>query len=86
MKALYYTAPSDKVFEEVKEKAIELWKEVDTDNEKYGYASSKINRIKDLENIEDNLMCMVNMFDCNNQSLFLLCPGRLCKKAGRLHP
>jgi len=59
----YYEAPSDEIFEEVKKEAIELWKIVDTDNDKYGYATSKINRIKDIGNVKDNTMYMVAMFD-----------------------
>ena len=66
---LYYTAPSDEQFNEVKEKAMELWKEVDSDNDKYGYATEKINRIKDIANVEDNFMFIVAMFDSDNQAL-----------------
>jgi len=64
---LYYTPPSDEVFNEVKEACIQLWKEVDSDNDKYGYATSKIDRIKDIDNISDNLMYMVAMFDSVNK-------------------
>jgi len=64
---LYYVSPSDEVFEEVKEKAMELWKEVDTDNDEFGYATEKINRIKDIKNFEDNVMFIVAMFDAGNQ-------------------
>lgn len=67
MLKLYYTAPKDESFNELKEKAIELWKEVDSDNDKFGYASSKINKIKDIKNISDNFMYMVAMFDIYNQ-------------------
>lgn len=65
---LYYTPPRQELFEAVKSRAMELWKEVDTDNDKYGYATEKINRIKDLENIGDNFMTIVAMFDSNNQA------------------
>lgn len=65
----YYTPPEDKLFDELKEKAIELWREVDSDNDKYGYASEKINKIKDIKNISDNFMYMVAMFDHENQKL-----------------
>lgn len=64
---LYYVPPSDDVFNEVKQAAMKLWKEVDTDGDKYGYATDKINRIKDIANVEDNLMYMVAMFDTGNQ-------------------
>jgi septation ring formation regulator EzrA len=66
---LYYTPPKDEIFNEVKEKAIELWREIDTDNDKYGYATSKIDRIKDIANIKDNFMYMVAMFSDNNHIL-----------------
>ena len=49
--------------------AMELWKEVDSDNDKYGYATEKINRIKDIQNVGDNFMYIVAMFDIDNQRL-----------------
>jgi hypothetical protein len=42
---------------------MELWKEVDTDNDRYGYASEKINSIKNIQNVGDNFMYMIAMFD-----------------------
>lgn len=69
MTQLYYTAPNDYLFNEVKNACIENWKEIDTDNDKFGYATEKINRIKDLENVQDNFMYMVAMFDIGNQKL-----------------
>lgn len=66
-KRLYYTPPSDQAFEEVKREAIKLWREVDSDGDKYGYASEKIGRIKDIANIEDNAMYIVAMFDPSNR-------------------
>lgn len=65
---LYYKAPTQCVFDEMKKKCIELWREVDTDNDKYGYATEKINRIKDIGNTGDNFMYMVAMFDIENQT------------------
>jgi len=62
---LYYTPPSDEIFEEVKEKAIEIWKGYDNT---YGYQDEKVNRIKDLQNVEDNVMYIVAMFDLGNQT------------------
>ncbi len=66
MTKLYYTPPSDEIFNEVKEKCKELWKEVDTDNDEYDYATEKINRIKDIKNVDDNFMYMIAMFDYIN--------------------
>jgi len=61
---LYYTPPPLKQFEELKAKAIELWNEVArTPN----YAKEKVDAIKDMENIQDNFMHMVAMFDGGNQ-------------------
>jgi 4-hydroxy-3-methylbut-2-enyl diphosphate reductase IspH len=62
---LYYKAPTDEVFAEVKAKAIEIWKTYD---DTYGYATEKVDRIKDLQNIRDNFMFMVAMFDSENQT------------------
>mgnify|MGYP001563554902 CR=1 FL=1 len=73
---LYYTPPIDDQFKELKKEAIELWKKVDTDNDKFGYATSKISRIKDIQNVGDNFMYMVAMFDSGNQRLL----------AGKLSP
>lgn len=64
MSKLYYTPPTDKEFNELKEKAIEIWQGYD---DTYRYATEKINAIKDIENIEDNFMYMVAMFDIVNQ-------------------
>jgi len=60
----YYKAPPKKVFEEIKEAAIKLWKTYDNT---YGYVDEKVNRIKDLENISDNYAYIVAMFDGDNQ-------------------
>ena len=64
MENLYYIAPPDEQFEELKDKAIEIWKEYD---DTYGYATEKIESIKDMKNIKDNFMYMVAMFDIQNQ-------------------
>ena len=64
MEKLYYTPPKNKYFEELKSKAMELW---NTYDDEFGYASGKINRIKDIENIKDNFMYIVAGFDYSNQ-------------------
>lgn len=64
MTDLYYTAPTSEQFEELKEEAIRIW---NTYDDTHGYATSKINSIKDLENVSDNFMYMVAMFDSHNQ-------------------
>ncbi|MEK0324681.1 MAG: hypothetical protein QQN63_03160, partial [Nitrosopumilus sp.] len=60
----YYTPPSDKIFNEVKSAAIRLWRGYD---DTHGYASEKVNHIKDIQNISDNCCFMVAMFDHQNQ-------------------
>lgn len=70
MPNLYYTPPTDEQFNEVKEKAIELWSIM---GDEPSYSEKKIARIKDIENISDNFMYMVAMFDVGNQ-------GRLAEK------
>lgn len=62
---LYYIAPNNVIFEEVRTKAIELWNTYDNT---YEYATSKIAMIDKIENVKDNLMFMIAMFDINNQS------------------
>ena len=64
MVRLYYTPPKDEYFNEVKEKAIQLWF---TMGDEPSYSREKIGRIKDLKNIEDNFMYMIAMFDIYNQ-------------------
>lgn len=61
---LYYTPPSDECFEELKEKAIEIWSVM---GDEPSYSQGKIGRIKDIKNVGDNFMYMVAMFDINNQ-------------------
>lgn len=65
MSELYYTPPSDKIFNEVKEEAIKLWSTMGSEP---NYSKEKIGRIKDLENVSDNLMYIVAMFDPINQT------------------
>ncbi len=61
----YYTAPKQEIFDDIKRNALFIWKGYD---DSHGYATEKINRIKDLENVSDNAWYMVAMFDPINQS------------------
>jgi hypothetical protein len=61
----YYKAPPQKVFDEIKAAAIEIWEGYDNE---HGYATDKINRIRDIQNIQDNAWYMVAMFDHVNQA------------------
>ena len=65
---IYYEAPSKEIFEEVRIKAIEIWKTYD---DTFGYVTEKVVPLEIIENIEDNLMYIVNMFDMNNQEKLL---------------
>lgn len=64
----YYTAPSQRIFDDIKENAIKIWSMYD---DTYRYASDKINQIKDLENVGDNAWMMVQMFDNSNKAKLL---------------
>ena len=61
---LYYVAPPDTIFNEVKTQAIRIWESYDNT---YGYVDEKVSRIKHLTNIKDNFMYLVAMFDSKNQ-------------------
>ena len=60
----YYKAPSDEIFDDIKQNAIKIWQTYDNT---YGYVDEKLNRIKDIQNINDNTWYIVAMFDPNNQ-------------------
>lgn len=62
--SLYYTAPSEGSFNDMKENAMKIWQTYD---DSYGYASEKIDQIKDIENLQDNFVFMFSMFDISNQ-------------------
>jgi len=66
----YYTPPSDEIFNDIKQAATKLWLTYD---DQFKYATGKIDRIKDIENVKDNYAYMVAMFDhFNQQKLFRL--------------
>ena len=64
----YYTAPSQEIFDDIKENVITIWKTYD---DTYGYQTEKVDSIKDLENIRDNPWYMVAKFDWVNQDKLL---------------
>jgi hypothetical protein len=64
MTKLYYTPPTDEIFEEVKQACMDLWQDV---GDQQSYIDEKVSRIKDIKNIQDNFMYMIAMFDDNNQ-------------------
>lgn len=60
----YYQPPKQAIFEDIKAQAIKIWQKYDNT---YGYVDEKVNRIKDLANVQDNAWHIVAMFDCDNQ-------------------
>lgn len=60
---LYYVPPKNETFMELKLAAKKIW---ETYDDTYNYATKKINTISGLENIGDNFMYMVAMFDSEN--------------------
>lgn len=64
----YYTAPSDEVFNEIKDCAVRIW---NTYDDTYGYRTEKLNRITDIENIKDNAWFIIAMFDSYNREILL---------------
>lgn len=70
MSKLYYTPPKQELFDEVKQKAKEVWFEGYDDQR---YLEEKVGRIDGLQNVGDNFMYIVAMFDIHNQ-------GRLAVK------
>ncbi len=82
MKFNYYDAPPQKVFDDIKENATKIW---NTYSDEFGYRSDKIDRIKDIKNIQDNAWYIVAMFDYINQSKLLNMvtteTGRMIRKA-----
>ena len=61
---LYYTAPTDEEFAEMKKECIAQW---ETHDNSHGYVDGKVARIKDIENTQDNFMYMFAMFDIRGQ-------------------
>jgi len=61
----YDDTPDQKVFNEIKLEAMEIWKTYD---DQFNYATDKINRIKDIDNFKDNAWYIVAMFDIHNQA------------------
>jgi len=64
----YNDAPSDEIFNEIKQASIEIWKTYD---DTHGYASEKINHVNSITNIKDNWGTIVGMFDYINQGKLL---------------
>lgn len=61
---LYYAAPSEEAFEEMKKECMTQW---GTHDNTYGYVDEKRARIEKIANVQDNFMYMLAMFDQNGQ-------------------
>lgn len=62
---IYYTPPPNGCFNELKKEAIKLWK---THDNTYGYVDEKVERIERIQNVSDNFMYIVAMFDNNHHT------------------
>ena len=62
---LYYTAPPEDIFKEMQEKACIVWSKYSNE---YGYQTEKTDKVKSLQNISDNFMYILAMFDSDNIS------------------
>ena len=63
---LYYTAPSDEIFNEVKKASMDLWIERYPEATSPYYAKEKVEGIEPLQNVGDNVMSIVARFDSSN--------------------
>ena len=64
----YYIAPSQEVFDDIKQASIKIWKTYDNE---FGYVDEKVGKIKEMKNIRDNYAFMIAMFDYFNQQKML---------------
>lgn len=77
---LYYIAPPQEVFQEMKTLSLQLWKELDDPYDSY----EKSEQIERMHNIKDNFMFILAMFDDNNQSIILSRASEKLKTAVRI--
>ena len=66
MTKLYYEAPSDEIFDEVKQMSMALWTVEYPDAIHPYYAKEKVQEIEPLQNVRDNVMSIVARFDSVN--------------------
>lgn len=67
-KELYYTAPNDEMFEDIRQAAVQIWETYDNT---HGYVTEKLKIVYALTNTGDNYMAMFSMFDPDNQRKLL---------------
>ena len=59
----YYKRVTEKAFKDIKQNCIKIWQSY---NDEFGYSTDKINRVKDVNNIKDNGLHLIAMFDVLN--------------------
>lgn len=69
MSKLYYTAPSETVFDEIRVACLMIWSKYQEPTQ-LGYMREKFERVLKTKNIADNYMFLIAMFDMHNQALF----------------
>lgn len=65
---LYYTAPSDEVFAEIKQAAVDVWNTFDNT---HGYVTEKLALVGAITNVRDNWMTLIALFDLPHQRMML---------------
>ena len=55
---------NDEQFEELKSNAIKIWQSYD---DRFGYATEKIETVNRIKNLSDNYGAIIGMFDIHNQ-------------------
>lgn len=64
----YNIKPTTKIFNDLRDTALLLWRQY---NDDFGYASEKISRVKDVRNYRDSYWEIIGMFDSTNQKKLL---------------
>lgn len=66
---MYYIAPTDEIFDDLKKIALKAWNKIFeyhyTSDE---YKKEKLDRFNSMENTSDNFMCILAMFHVNTQN------------------
>ena len=64
MTGLYYQTPSDEIFDEVKKEVLKIFKNMEGKDS--FYYKDKEKEIKPINNIKDNMMCLIARLSWNN--------------------
>jgi len=77
-----HRTPTPELFNEIKQAAITVWR---TKDDTHGYATNKVQIIKNISNYKDNVMISFRMFDSNNQDLMLTLLSEQAKQYIRIN-